>query len=418
MCDQNNLGTGGPPYKPSARKSIHNHENCIFADCNRIMGRYGLKSRYNEQPKTKDTSIQEGIDVVDNVMSKPVHQSSPLHMNTKGRRNSLHTPDKNDEDVSSDSKLLAKSLPANMPSYYSDEYVTHQSLPSDFYKGHDDSSPSLTRTPNDSRSYRHDSFETRHFNRREELSLREEAKQHSDKKYLGVLLPICGLISLAVAVYYGEIFNIAQVHSKNVYDEITFSQEIGNLGEKYQIGEQPLLELQTGITTISERNDSGSFIFVYNRRLQLNHIQFNNFIEDIALAAAKYLRNNSMPSGPTIVHSSQLNMKSHSELMNTYRHDIAKTGVMLVKDMDMIPSYLAMAFHYFCDEYNPLVSKAAIFFTLNLESCAEKSSEKLRPTYQDIEKCLTNKWNAIPEDNIKPLLTRVVNVIIDLSGIS
>lgn len=83
--------------------------------------------------------------------------------------------------------------------------------------------------------------------------------------------------------------------------------------------------------------------------------------------------NDSTAVQPTVIHSSELNMQSHSELMNEYRLEVAKTGVMLVKDIDRIPSSLAMAFHYFCDEYNPLVAKSAIFFTLNLEQCSNIS---------------------------------------------
>lgn len=80
--------------------------------------------------------------------------------------------------------------------------------------------------------------------------------------------------------------------------------------------------------------------------------------------------NESVYNQPIVIHSSELDMQSHSELMKKYRYEVAKTGVMLVKDLDRIPSSLAMAFHYFCDEYNPLVAKSAIFFTLNLANCS------------------------------------------------
>lgn len=62
-------------------------------------------------------------------------------------------------------------------------------------------------------------------------------------------------------------------------------------------------------------------------------------------------------------------MKEPSEVMCKFREDLHKSGVMLVKDIEAIPSSLAMAFHYFCDEYNPLVKKSAIFFTIDLAKC-------------------------------------------------
>jgi hypothetical protein len=36
----------------------------------------------------------------------------------------------------------------------------------------------------------------------------------------------------------------------------------------------------------------------------------------------------------------------------------------------------------------------------------------------DVEKCLANKWSAVPKDNIKPLLGRVVNVVVDVRRMS
>ncbi|CAH0405830.1 unnamed protein product [Chilo suppressalis] len=399
MSDQIVLGTGGPPYEPSARKSIHNHENCIFAECNHKMGHYGLKKRREQQriESSSQPSQDQGVDEVDNVMSKFARQSSPLCVSKNRRRNSLSAPDDDDFENDSDSDGFA-----------------HQSLPSDFYKVHNDSSLSPTKTRKKSNKYLHSSLDERYLQPNQEFSYKEQTKQ-KNRKFQNVLLPICGLVTLVAAIYGGIYLYKPQDEDTNVYDESKFYQEISDLGDKYQISEHSLLELQTGLSTISKRNDSGSFIFVYNERfVKFDPFQFNNFIEDIAITAAKYLRNSSRSAHPTIVQSTKLKMKTHSELMNTYRNEVAKTGVLLIKDIDMIPSSLAMAFHYFCDEYNPLVSKAAIFFTLNLERCTGNQ----KSIYMNIEKCLAEKWNTVPRDNIKPLLARVVNVVIDLNGIS
>lgn len=56
--------------------------------------------------------------------------------------------------------------------------------------------------------------------------------------------------------------------------------------------------------------------------------------------------------------------------MTTYRDEVDRSGVMLVKELENVPSNLAMAFHYYCDEYNPLVKKSAIFFTMDLANCS------------------------------------------------
>lgn len=89
-----------------------------------------------------------------------------------------------------------------------------------------------------------------------------------------------------------------------------------------------------------------------------------------------FLGNDSEIQNQVIVDSTKLKMKAHSELMERYRNDVTKSGVMLVTDLDKVPSSLAMAFHYYCDEFNPLVKKSAIFFTLDIASCSGENVNK------------------------------------------
>lgn len=70
-----------------------------------------------------------------------------------------------------------------------------------------------------------------------------------------------------------------------------------------------------------------------------------------------------------VVEGSDLKMQSHSQLIKAYSEDMAKMGVLLIRDVEHVPSPLAMAFHYYCDEFNPLVKKSAVFFTLNSAKC-------------------------------------------------
>lgn len=37
-------------------------------------------------------------------------------------------------------------------------------------------------------------------------------------------------------------------------------------------------------------------------------------------------------------------------------------------------------------------------------------------THERIENCLASKWTDVPGDNLKPLLTRVVNIVVDITG--
>jgi hypothetical protein len=49
--------------------------------------------------------------------------------------------------------------------------------------------------------------------------------------------------------------------------------------------------LFAGVSTIFEKNNTGSFIFLYNSQsVNFDHVMFSNFMKDISTAAAKYLR--------------------------------------------------------------------------------------------------------------------------------
>ncbi|XP_028169235.1 uncharacterized protein LOC114359158 isoform X1 [Ostrinia furnacalis] len=419
MNNQDEVEAEVSPYIPSARRSIHQHNYCIFPNYSDNMGRYGLKA--NNDDRTALLSIRgHETDEVDNVMSKFTRETSPVPLrrkrNKKIRRNSLSISNQEcTDDDESDSNLLAKSLPANLPSYYCSDDA-HQSLPSDFFKANNSTSFSETRA---NQMIRNDEYNYRNnFDLQNEDYVNESQIKQKTNSYSFITLLLLGIIGAIAAFYYND-FNkvLTEKSSINSYDQVKFRKDMDYLGEKYKINDNSILEVQSGISTILERNDTGSFIFVYNgKSVNFDFMQFSNLVEEIATTAARFLRNDSTSVQPTVVHSSELhNMQSHSELMNEFRHDVAKTGVMLVKDVDKIPSSLAMAFHYFCDEYNPLVAKSAIFFTLDMEKCSNLSEQK--STHSGIEKCLANKWNTLPKDNVKPLLARVVSVVINVTGV-
>lgn len=40
-----------------------------------------------------------------------------------------------------------------------------------------------------------------------------------------------------------------------------------------------------------------------------------------------------------------------------------------------------------------------------------------KPTHDFIEKCLSAKWKTVPKENMRPLLTRMVDVVIDVTRV-
>ncbi|XP_072935041.1 uncharacterized protein [Epargyreus clarus] len=415
------LQNGGASIKPSARKSIHNHDtHCPFLHCE-IMGRYRLGPSKRQEQNVSDTS-REGIDEVDNVMSKMARASSPVltRKNEDFRRKSLSSPQysSNFED---NSHLLSKSSPAIFSpySYCSDESTSSFEFEDD--SGLYNRNKSYASTNSSHQSQINESINGLHNSPSRTVNRRnveyETSYQSNNKSSIHIKLIFSMLIAFGaiVAMWYNNWFTSTEVSNIIVYDKYNFYNDLKGVGEKYQISDNSILQVRAGVATIFERQDTGSFIFAYNSdRNNFNPVNFNNFVNELASAAARYLRNNTKTVHHVVVDTMHLQVQTDKELMNEYLNDVDKTGVMLVKELDRIPSTLAMAFHYYCDEYNPLVKKSAIFFTLNMARCPNVSSEKY--THEKIEKCLADKWKTMPQDNIRPLLTRVVNVVIDVTS--
>ncbi|KAJ0181038.1 hypothetical protein K1T71_003123 [Dendrolimus kikuchii] len=227
--------------------------------------------------------------------------------------------------------------------------------------------------------------------------------------------PILLIVSFAASVIAFQNFSTrTNVVHNFIYDKNNFYNDMMNLAKKYNVKHESIEQVQIGVSTIMENEDADSFVFVYNSELDsFNPEEFNNFMDDIAYFAAKYLRNNSASVRHTVVDGSRLSMRNSEELIERYSDDVKRTGVMLVKDIDSVPSTLAMAFHYYCDEYNPIAKKSAIFSTFDLANCSNGKTS----THATLEKCLKNKWKGVPSANMGPLLTRVVSVVVDVTNV-
>ncbi|XP_061714961.1 uncharacterized protein LOC133523410 isoform X2 [Cydia pomonella] len=365
---------------PSARRSIHPHDlSANAAD----MVRYGDDNSSDDEHQEGT----EGVDVVDNVMSKFSHTSSPVAMR---RRNSMtppnlqYTDDSDEHDDFDSSRTQSKHL--NKSVSVSPRLRGNRSADSR-------NSSFASRTPNVSHRINQSSRE------------REEKTSGNITKYL------IGLLTVLCATYYYDIFSSSDQQAR--YDEMKFRSDLNELGAKYKVTDDSILQLQAGISTIFEREDTSCFIFLYDsQKSDYDPSKFDGFVDNVVSNTAKFLRNHTIPSKHRVVDGADLNMGSHTQLVRAYQGDIATAGVLLVKDVALVPSPLAMAFHYYCDEYQPLVRKSAIFFTLNTAKC-HNSGEK--SSHASAERCLKEKWDTVPKDNIGPLLTRVANVVVDVT---
>ncbi|XP_045761681.1 uncharacterized protein LOC123864942 isoform X2 [Maniola jurtina] len=387
-------GIGGAHIKPSARKSIHSH--CSRCSTLRLtdMGRYGAVQRRSVQQ-------DQGQDEVDNVISKMARPASPIPLrnyNRMCRRNSYDVSNESSDDDSEEDDEIYTSANTTVQQ---NELQNSRNMST---SSNLQNSPEHQRVMNNSTNRQNQSF-SQNLSKKDESSITQLLMQ-----ILLVFLVACS------AVFYLRYYPSETTKMNSIYDKMSFYNDVMDLGEKYKVKDTSILQVRTGIATIFEKQDTGSFIFAYNSKSNnFNPVMFNNFIEDLAATASRYLRNESVHHNAVVVDTVNLKMQTEKEFMNQYEPDVAKTGVMLVKDIDNIPAQLAMAFHYYCDEYSPLVRRSAIFFTLNLARCSNNSDPK--STHEYIEKCLAKKWSAVGEDRIGPLLTRVVNIVVDVTSV-
>lgn len=382
----------GDKIIPSARRSIHSHTRTHISEYTSTMGKYGINGHKRKHQIIAPSAQEHGVDEVDNIMSKMAHPSSPLQIRKNNiicRRNSVDTTGINYEysdDESDDENILSKSSPPSF-SNFSEELYT-----------------SALNEEHNRNASKH-SLNTSHRS--------EPIKTQTNKSCYNQVVMAFLVVIIATLTYNYYTYAASSAEAHRIYDKSKFYHDVKSLEDKYKIKYTSILQVKTGVATIYENQDAGSFIFTYNsENNHFNPIKFNSFVEDLAAAASKYLRNESKEVH-VAVDTANLKINSVYEFMNEYRDGLDKTGVMLVKDLYNVPSDLAMAFHYYCDEYNPLVKKSAIFFTLNLSNCSQQDP---RSTHDYIEKCLAGKWSSIEEDKIGPLLTRVVNVVIDVTS--
>ncbi|XP_022127815.2 uncharacterized protein LOC111002024 isoform X2 [Pieris rapae] len=344
---------------PKARRGIH--------DLNPIM---------RNTPDLTSRS-QETRDEVDNIMSKPARSSSPISVRKKLPRRSSVDAELSDRSVDTDSE------DENYQYINSNRDVSPNTSWQDYSRSSDTNIP-------ENQNKRKSTFNFNYM--------------------VPIIIALCGICYIVYERYSDD--NI----SFKIYDRIHFYDDLKSMAHKYKVKPDSMLQVRTGVDTIFQKEDAGSFIFTYDSKSFHSEL-FYNFIDNISSAASRYLRNDTKDVQHIVLDSSKvITIKSDVDLINEFRDNLEKTGVLLVKNIERVPAKLAMAFHYYCDEFNPLVKKSAIFFTLDVAKCKTLiSKQSLDHDY--IERCLKDIWKEVDRDKIAPLLTRVVGVIVDVTNL-
>lgn len=160
--------------------------------------------------------------------------------------------------------------------------------------------------------------------------------------------------------------------------------------------------LNSGMEEVVNLNKPSVFVFLYRRT---EESKLDSFLTELS----EYINCLLNTEGAIVVRGKDLNVKenlrSYGNVIDMYKAELEKTGVMIVQKVNLVDSYVAQAFHSFCDEYTPLVAKSVVIFTIEVENFNGKSVAVA-------DKVLRNSWKSLESDILEPLLTRVTGMVL------
>lgn len=197
------------------------------------------------------------------------------------------------------------------------------------------------------------------------------------------------------------IITLLQCHKMN-----TWKHQIGitDLKNKYGAQEEDFwISFQVLLKDSIKYNQPKSLMLLYNDDT-LSTIE--SLLIDLSHYAVCKLTNCS--SIPIILEPNEFE-ESHIDydygnIIEWNKQKLEESGVMIVKNLERIPGKSALAFHSFCDEYQPVVPKAVFVFTLKVDQ-----HSKVKTEY--VEYILRKKWSNLSDDLFYPLLARITNFI-------
>jgi hypothetical protein len=168
---------------------------------------------------------------------------------------------------------------------------------------------------------------------------------------------------------------------------IDLKQKFGNQDEKL------FKSLKTGIEGIY-RNPQAPPVFTL---FSTDESLMNTILNEIIEVARNCTKTDSEPINLTIEDIGSENF------IATYKDELIKRKIMIVKNVDLFPTNLIQLLHSFTDTYNPIVSESIICFTVKVP---------LKPKGKPVEyifNYLEEKWHQMPDNKRGPLITRFLD---------
>ncbi|XP_077287324.1 torsin interacting protein [Arctopsyche grandis] len=205
---------------------------------------------------------------------------------------------------------------------------------------------------------------------------------------------------------------------------IEIRREIKTISSDYPIQNKDVWnQLLSGIQRLINQEKEPAIFFL------VQWSEEHNTAFNIALAAGYVTaRNLSYPEdviAPVVLSPDILNHLDRGDLIDLYQKDLEISHVLIVRDIEKVSPHVAQDFRYYCDEDNPLVDKAIIFFIMNMENCAGVTLENIykgpiKDTIGAVEKCLTDFWGShdgLHSTILYPVLSRLINIVLPIQDV-
>jgi len=341
------------------------------------------------------------------IINKPEATSTPTTLPVlKGRRcirdhNSIQSPIETSGEFWQDNlpTRSMKASPTKSPSRSprgSPYYVPERSLPGNISEGAVDETESSQNDSDEPRDkYSHD--------RRRLARQREEVEGSCFRVIVFISLGVAVLAGLLTTLYYARDDSLSDATPQDLF--IIFKpieQKFRNQNEDFWSS------IRVSVQEVTVLDQPRSIIFLYENRAKATMEGILNSASSAALCHFGSCWNE-----PVVIQGSSLNsteiLNDYGRIISRYRSNLEKNGVMIVKNLEQVPGLAAQAFHSFCDDYNPVVKKALILFTMKVEKLPEGYPMLF------LEKVLMNLWKELGrDDKFYPLFTRISGTVLSV----
>ena len=186
--------------------------------------------------------------------------------------------------------------------------------------------------------------------------------------------------------------------------EETFLNKLNDIRDEYRSQSDDLwIYIESSIREVKTFNKPSVLLFVHEQK---GEDTVERMLHNISKYANCVISDCNIPP-ITLTHedlSRQIFLRDFGKVISRYKSELENKHVMIVKNLDLVPSEVAQAFHTFCDEITPLVRRSLFIFTVSVYSFEERGMEQ-------VTKILHSKWQNLGTDKLEPLITRVTSVV-------